>query len=69
MRGMYGTLEADLEVQRTTKRSALTAFLCLLSRIVGPTTAHVDNKGILDGLRRGEMKCIGPKAKDAGLRI
>ena len=26
---------------------------------------HVDNKGIIDGLWRGEMKWIGPKAKDA----
>ena len=28
MRGMYGTLEAELEVQRTIKRAELTAFLC-----------------------------------------
>ena len=27
--GMYGTLEAELEVQHTTKRAELTAFLCL----------------------------------------
>ena len=26
---------------------------------------HVDNKGIIDGLWKGEVKCIGPKAKDA----
>ena len=67
MHGMYGTLEADLEVVRTTKRAELTAFFCLLRRIIGPTTAHVDNKGILDGLWRGEINCIGPKAKDADL--
>ena len=30
---------------------------------------HVDNKGILDGLLRAEMKCIGPTAKDADLWI
>ena len=29
MHGMYGTLEADLEVQRTVERAELTAFLCL----------------------------------------
>ena len=28
--GMYGTLDAELEVQRTIKRAELTAFLCLL---------------------------------------
>ena len=26
---------------------------------------HVDNEGIIDGLWTGEMKCIGPTAKDA----
>ena len=33
----------------------------------GVTTAHVDNRGIIDGLWIGEMKCIGQKAKDADL--
>ena len=27
---MYGSMEAEIEVQRTTKRAGLTAFLCLL---------------------------------------
>ena len=48
MHGMYGTLDAELEVQRTIKRAELTAFLCLLKNI-GPTLNHVDNKGIFDG--------------------
>ena len=30
---------------------------------------HVDNKGLVDGLWRGEMRCIGPRAKDADLWI
>ena len=30
---------------------------------------HVDNKGIMDGLWRGETRCIGPRAKDADLRV
>ena len=30
MHGMYGTLDADLEVRRTIKRAELAAFLCLL---------------------------------------
>ena len=38
-------------------------------RILGPTTAHVDNEGIIVGLQRGDMKCIGPEAKDADLWI
>ena len=37
--------------------------------MVDLTTDHVDNKGIIDGLWRGEMKCIGPRAKNADLWI
>ena len=49
MHSMYGTLDAELEVQRTIQRAELTAFLCL--------TAHVENKGIIDGAleRRNEV--------------
>ena len=50
MHGMHGTLDADLEVRRTIKRTELTAFRCLLRRISGPTTAHVDDKGIIGGI-------------------
>ena len=31
--------------------------------------AHIDKKGIIDELWRGETRCIGPKAKDANLSI
>ena len=34
-------------------------------RVGWPSRVHVDNKGTTDGLWRGEMKCSGPKAKDA----
>ena len=61
--GMYGTLDAELEVQRTIKRAEVTALLCLLTAIIG----HGDNKGIINGLWRGEMKRIGPKARGADL--
>ena len=47
----------------------LTAFLCQLRKAVGPAMVHVDNEGIIDGLWRGDMKCTGPKAKDAALWI
>ena len=67
--GMYGSVEADFEVQRTIKRAALTAFLCLPKGVIGPVRVHVDNKGIIDGLRRGESKCIKPRAEDAELWI
>ena len=49
MRGMYGTLDAELEIQRTFKMAGLKAFLCLLKRIIVRTTAHVDNKAIVGG--------------------
>ena len=40
MHGMYRKLDAELEVQRTIKRAEVTALLCLLTGIIGPTTAH-----------------------------
>ena len=42
MHGMYGTQDAELEVQRTIKRAELTAFLCFLREASGPTVVHVD---------------------------
>ena len=69
LHGMYGSMEAKFEVQRTIKRAKLTAFLCVLKREIGPIKVHADNKGIIDGLWRGERKCIDPKAGDADLWI
>ena len=58
MHGMYGTLDTELEVQRTIKRTELTAFLCLFRKAMGPTMVHADSKGIVDGLaeRRKEVR-------------
>ena len=67
--GMYGSMEAELEVQRTIKRAELTAFPCLLKKVIGPTKVCVDNKGIIDGLWRRDRKCSSPKAGDADLWI
>ena len=67
LRGMYGSTEAVFEVQRTIKSAELMAFLRFLKK--GPIKVHVDNKGIKDELRRGERKCIDPKACDADLWI
>ena len=69
LRGMYGSREAEHEVQRTMKRAELTAFLCLLRKVRGPIKIRVDNKGIIDGLRKGEKECIKPRAGDADLWI
>ena len=52
LHGMCGSMEAGLEVQHTIKRAELTAFLCLLKKVIGPIKVHVDNKGITEGLRR-----------------
>ena len=43
LHGMYGTLDAELEVQRTIKRAELTAFLCFLRKVICLTNVHVDN--------------------------
>ena len=56
LHGMYGTMEAEFEVQRTIKMVELTAFLCLLRKVSGPIKVHVDNKGIIDWLRKGEKE-------------
>ena len=47
MRCLHGTMEVWLKVQRTVNRAELTAFLYLLKGTIGPTTAHLDNKGII----------------------
>ena len=41
----------------------------LRRKAVGPPMVHVDEKGIINGLWRGEMRCVGPRAKDADVRI
>ena len=69
MHGRYGTLDAEFEVQRTMGRAEFTAFLCLFRKVIGPTMVRVDSRGIFDGLWRGQVLCIGQKAKDADLWI
>ena len=60
---MYDTLDAESKVQRTIKRAGLTAFLCLIRRVDGPTTAHVDNQGIIDGLWTGRDPVYWPESE------
>ena len=67
LHGIFGSIEAEFKVQRTIKRAELTAFLCLLKRVIEPIKVHVDKKGIFDGLWRGERQCIDSKAGDADL--
>ena len=69
LHGMYGSMEAELEVQRSIKRAELTAFLCLLKKVTGTIKVHVENKGITDVLWRGGRKCIDPKAGDADVWV
>ena len=52
LHGMCGSMEAEFEVQRAIKRAELTAFICLLRKVRGPVKVHVENKGIIDGLRK-----------------
>ena len=69
LHGRLGSVDAELEVQRTTKRLEVTAFFCLFKKVIGPIKVHIDNKGIKDVLWRGERKCMGPEAGDADLWI
>ena len=46
--GTYGSMEAEYEVQRAIKRAELTAFLCLLKKLIGPIKVHVNNEGLID---------------------
>ena len=45
--GMYGSMEAELEVQRTIKRAELTAFLCLLKKVMDPSRCMSTTKELL----------------------
>ena len=42
LHGMYGPMEAEIEVQRTIKRAELTRFLCLVKKVIGPKAADAD---------------------------
>ena len=35
VRGVYGTMDAELAVQRTINEAELPAFLCLLKKVIG----------------------------------
>ena len=48
MHKMHGTLDAELEVQRSIWTVQLTAFLSLFRKTIGLTLVHFDNKGIHD---------------------
>ena len=63
MHGMYGTLDVELEVQRTIKSAELTAFLCLFRKAIGPSKLTI--KESLMG--RGEMKCSCSRAEDTDM--
>ena len=69
LHGLDGSMEAECEVQRTIWRAELTAFLCLLRKVCGLIKVHVDNKGMIDGLRKGEKECMKPRAGDADLWV
>ena len=50
--GMYGSMEAEPEIQRTIKRVRADGICTLLKRVLGPIKVHVYNKGIIDGSRK-----------------
>ena len=69
MREYFGPIEAGIQVQRTINRADMTALCVALTRLCAPAAIHTDHMCILSGVHRGEKKCIGPKSKEADLRI
>ena len=66
---MYGSMESELEVQRTIKRVELTAFLCLLKKLWDPSKCMSTTKASLTGYGEEKEKTTNPKAGDADLQI
>ena len=64
-----GPIQAGIEVQRTIKTAEMSAFWLALRGLGASATIHTDNLGILNGVHRGEKKCIGPKAQEADIWI
>ena len=61
--GMYGSMEAEYEVQRSIKSAELTAFSCLLRKVIGPIKVHVSIEGTFDGLQKGEKRVYQAKSR------
>ena len=45
LHGMYGSMEAEVEVQCTFKRAELTPFSCFLRKVSGPIKVRVGQQG------------------------
>ena len=65
LHGMCGSMQAVFEVRRTIRWAELTAFPCLLNKVIG---ACVQQRYSLTG-HGEERKCIDPNADDADLWI
>ena len=61
LHGMYGSVQAEFEVQRTIKRAELTAFLCLLKQVIGFIMVHVDDEKENASIRKMAMLTCGSK--------
>ena len=61
LQGIYCSMETEYEVQP--HHHAFPGKW----KVSEPIKVHVDNKGIIDGLRKGEKECIKPRAGDADL--
>ena len=53
--GCMAQWRQKLRFSAPARGAKLTAFVCLLKRVIGPIKVHVDNKGIIVGLRKGCM--------------
>ena len=61
LHGMYGSMEAELEIQRTIKRAELTAFVCFLKRVMDLSRCTLITQELLMGYGE-ERESIKPRA-------
>ena len=54
---MYGSIEAEYEASAPS-RGGVDSLLMPFQDSEWTIKVHVDNKGIIDGLRKGEEECI-----------
>ena len=70
LRAVYGTMGAELEVQRTSKTAELTAFLCLLKKsYCSPSRCMLIIKELLISCGEEKGNALIQNAGDADLRI
>ena len=69
LHGMYGSMEAEFEVQRTTKRVELTPSSACSKKWLDPSRCMSTTKELLTGFGEEKESAIKPRAEDADVWI